>query len=715
MKSRKLRASFALSSVAIALGPIVGLGGCAGVDDPENFGGVIQPPSEATGNANPSRPASSAGGYGSYGGSGSQEPTTGGGGTTGDGTTAPLCVEDHPATCLSSFKLPFNGEHSVELRGDFSANPFKDPFPMAKSPDGKNWEVNVAVPNGKEVQYKFVIKKTATSQEEWIVAAGQPTSGSGAFTNNVAAPVTCGTTCPDGTTGGSTGGSAPIVGDFDWRDAVIYYIVVDRFADGDGKNPCAAAGVDSRANYRGGDWVGIKKKIDEGYFSKLGVNTLLLTSPMMNASGGFDGYLGDGSLDGHKYSGFHGYWPLAIDASAPSSCFGTPQDLKDLVTAAHAKGLRVMFDHVLTHVHSDAKIYKDNPSWFYPFKQNGQDCICGTSACPWENGSSPNKTCWFTPYLPHWNYNIPQAREASINAALTWVSEYNIDGMRLDAIKHVELSWLKDLRSAVQSKIAGPAKKRFYLVGETYSGSREALKPFIDPATMCDGQFDFGLRAAILPAAILPQGNMQGLAGYYEENERAFGNAIMSPFLGNHDMGRLIHFASGGFGGNVWENGKSDGWKNPAYGSPTDAAAYERVANGFAIMLTNPGAPTIYYGDEIGLSGAGDPDNRRSMLWDDTIPAYQKGLRDRISKILEARNAHPATRQGRRTTIKSTSSVWAYSLESAGDKVWVAVNRGDSPEAVDLREGGLKELLVGDAMKGTSADVPARQARIFVK
>src|SRR5205814_867688 len=106
---------------------------------------------------------------------------------------------------------------------------------------------------------------------------------------------------------------------FDWRDAVIYSVFVDRFADGDPSNNCSAAGVQSPANYFGGDWKGVTQKIEGGYFTDLGVNVLLITDVVDNYGGA-----GAGS-DGHPYSAYHGYWPA--DLSQPEHCFGTEADL----------------------------------------------------------------------------------------------------------------------------------------------------------------------------------------------------------------------------------------------------------------------------------------------------------------------------------------------------------------------------------------------------
>src|SRR5438477_7663718 len=134
----------------------------------------------------------------------------------------------------------------------------------------------------------------------------------------------------------------------------------------------------------------------------------------------------------------------------------------------------------------------------------------------------------------------------------------------------------------------------------------------------------------------------------------------MSTFIGNHDLPRIIHLAQNN---PLWGDQASDG-KNLAWnGQPglvAEREAYERVANAFGVLYTNRGAPLVYYGDEIGMPGAGDPDNRRFMQWSGLSP-NQTFLQDRMKKLGEIRNKHPALRRGTRTTLESNADVWAYS------------------------------------------------------
>jgi glycosidase len=194
------------------------------------------------------------------------------------------------------------------------------------------------------------------------------------------------------------------------------------------------------------------------------------------------------------------------------------------------------------------------------------------------------------------------------------------------------------------------------------------------------------------------------------------GNAIMSTFVGNHDLPRIIHLAANN---RLWcddqgSDGKDRSWSNQP-SIPQEREAFERLANAYGILFTNRGAPLVYYGDEIGLPGAGDPDNRRFMQWTG-LDANQTFLRDRVKKLLDIRAKHPATRRGVRATIAADADTWVYSRTTTGDTVYVAVNRGDTDRTISgLPGGSLDELVTGTTVNGPSYTLPARQTRVFFK
>ncbi|HEY3816753.1 MAG TPA: alpha-amylase family glycosyl hydrolase [Polyangiaceae bacterium] len=676
-------------------------------------------------------------------GNGGSSPYGGDGGT---GTTPPVpeagppVCSDADKLCAETFTYPFNGETSVELRGSFAAGAWVTGVPMTHS--GSVWTVSTGVPWNQPVEYKFYVDGTT-----WETNPMQPmTTDDAGDMNNLAAAITC----PNDYTCATP--PVPPAGVFDWRDAVIYFVFVDRFFDGDPSNNCSVSGSSTgqytSANYLGGDWAGVTQKITSGYFTDLGVNTLWITVPVQNA----DAVTGAGELcnsgacapDQYEFSAYHGYWPT--DPTSVEKCFGSPSDLQALVTAAHTAKLKVLFDYAMVDVHTSAAIYKqhvnDSPSWFTPF------CQCGDTNDGCSNYN--DYKCWFAPYLAHFDFtNSSAARTYSVNAALGLIQTYGNDAFRLDAIKQVDPSWLASLRpqtTTYESQAAdGGAPQRFYMVGETYDFDDMAyIRSFINPATALDGQFDFPLRYRIVDAILLrdtgpmlqpaiPDGDswefnqpagMQGLASFMDFNDSFYPvDAVMSTFIGNHDLPRSIHYAEqtlpSWLGGNAQDALTSNGSGNAWTGEPapeTDPNTFERLGNAFGVLLTNKGAPLIYYGDEIGLPGAGDPDNRRMMQWTGYSPA-QQALYARIKALTTIRAAHPAMRRGTRSTVEVTADLWVYELttlagDPSPDTVYVGINRSDGDLTTTMLPSGLTELITNTPATGT-VTIPARETRIF--
>jgi glycosidase len=186
------------------------------------------------------------------------------------------------------------------------------------------------------------------------------------------------------------------------------------------------------------------QKLKDGYFESLGVNALWLTVPMDNTDG-----IGIGD-DGRNYTGYHGYWPR--DLSKPERRFGTESELKAVIAEAHKRGIKILVDYAMNHVHKDAPVYAMNKSWFNPLDLGGgRQCICGSSDCPWEGGKAT--ACWFRDYLPDFDFNNSAARNFSVENALWWMKNYDLDGFRLDAVKHIEQVWLTDLRDRITKEV----------------------------------------------------------------------------------------------------------------------------------------------------------------------------------------------------------------------------------------------------------------------
>jgi glycosidase len=629
----------------------------------------------------------------------------GGPGTNSSSTGAPMCP-DFSKLCKFEFTYPAGGESAVEVRGDFLINGWTTGLKMSKAADGKSWSVAVPeyLPWAKDVQYKFVV------DGNWVtdpVNKATVSNGNGGL--NSVLKVGEQTSCADFTC--DTSGGGPTKG-YDWRDAVLYFVFVDRFLDGNpSNNGSPPSGVQGPASYLGGDWAGVKKKVDEGYFNDLGVNALWLTVPVDNTEGA-----GSGS-DGHQYSAYHGYWPK--DVTKPEEHFGALTDLKALVDAAHQKGLKVILDYAMNHVHVSSPLYAQHKDWFWPLSDGSvQNCTCN-GGCSWDGPQS--KRCWFTDYLPDFNFTNAEARAFSVGNAVQWIKDTGIDGFRLDAVKHVEDAWTLDLRARVTSEIESVTGQHFYMVGETFTGDQGLIKYYVNPK-MLDGQFDFPLRARLLRSVLMRAGDagstMQALDGFLQANDGYYGAGIMSTFVGNHDVPRPIHFAQDnplwGTGTNVeWADGKDRAWSNTP-GLPGGTSAFERLANAFTILFTSKGVPLVYYGDEVAMPGGGDPDNRRMMQWSG-YSAGQTLVYKHVKALAAIRKAHAALRRGARSSVWSDEGALAYKMTTAGDTVYVVVNRSDATKTVSgLPNGALKNELTSATVSGPSVSVPPRSSMILV-
>jgi len=586
------------------------------------------------------------------------------------------------ATCDVVFSYPAGpGVDSVELRGEFGSDPWRAGVALTRT--GEIWSTSLSLPDRALVDYKFVINDANWTFDP-VNQSKRPDS-SGHLNSVVQADCGC------------------FHSSFDWRDGVLYFAFLDRFFDGDASNNAPVPGVSTEANYQGGDLVGLTQKINEGYFDALGVNVLWISSPLDNAKGSGIG------TDGRSYSAYHGYWPRDLEKVDPR--VGTEAELVAMVDAAHARGIKVILDYAMNHVHAESPLYADHPDWFWPNDNgSGGDCICG-SGCGWEG--EQGRRCWFTSYLPDFNFTVDAARAWSVNNAISWIARSGIDGLRLDAVKHIESQWIYDLRKRVREEIVPDRGADFYMVGETFSADEALIASYVDPLTQLDGQFDFPLRAQVVRTLLRGEGTLRDLVNYLESQKNSYHpEAIMSTFLGNHDLPRVIHFAQRPPRYGTWDTAAGTGWVNPP-GQPTEMAAYQRVALGFAFLFTSPGIPLIYYGDEIAMAGAGDPDNRRFMQWSGTN-AEQDWLRSQMEQLGTLRKEHAPLRRGDRTFLSVTNDTMTYERAYEGKSIVVAFNRGDTSKTADgVPTGTYTDLVDGSAELSTPITLPPRSFLIL--
>jgi glycosidase len=480
---------------------------------------------------------------------------------------------------------------------------------------------------------------------------------------------------------------------FDWRDAVLYFAMTDRFLDGDPTNNAPVAGVDAKINWHGGDFAGLRAKIEEGYFDALGVSAIWLSSISQNTGRAWPGD------DNRQTTGYHSYWPIStgwaegaplpgVEAVDPH--FGDLAEFKELVGVAHRRGIRVLVDLVANHVQEDSPIWTnhqgDSPPWF-----NLPVEVCKDSN--WERPI----TCWFASYLPDLDYRNETVMNLMAEHAAWLVEETDIDGFRLDAVKHMIDDFTYTIRGTLDRRLRYAAQ-RFYMVGETFTGETDfdLLERYLGAAQL-DGQFDFPLYWQVTATLLREERDLGALAGMVKANDGRYGDAVMSTFMGNHDVCRALSHAAGAFG-DLWCNdGKAIGWSSPP-ALPAEEEPFRRLRLAWTFLMTSPGVPLVYYGDEVGMEGAGDPDNRKPMRFGAELTALQQETLAHVQLLSALRREHPALRQGTRTQVLLSADglFWAYAMQTRDDLVIVVLNRAATPrtETLDLAPLQLAEGVV---------------------
>jgi cyclomaltodextrinase len=401
-------------------------------------------------------------------------------------------------------------------------------------------------------------------------------------------------------------------------DAVFYEIFPDRFANGDpGNDPVGTlpwGTPPTRDNFLGGDLQGIMDHLD--YLEELGINAVYLT-PIFKAQ------------TNHKYD--------ASDYFAIDPAFGTTELLRSLVKTAHRRDIRIILDGVFNHCGSSFWAFEDVKArgplspytdWFY------------ISSFPMSQDPPNYQTCGATGYLPKLNLENPAAKNHILRAATYWIEECDIDGWRLDVPWKVSYDFWREFRERVKG-----AKSDSYLVSEAWREPRPWSQ-----GEMSDGIMNYPLRDIML--AYTAKHGIDAEDFEYETRvlREGIGPAAIYQMnlLGSHDTPRLLTL----FNGDV-----------------------ERTILAYTLIFTFVGAPMIYYGDEIGMTGGPDPDCRKCMVWDEA--SWNMRIYEACRLLIRARKEHPALRFGNLVSLWTFNNVFAYLRQYNEDRVIVVVNPGD--------------------------------------
>jgi glycosidase len=489
-----------------------------------------------------------------------------------------------------------------------------------------------------------------------------------------------------------------------WDDGIVYQIMIDRFR-GDGgavlpppPNPGARAG---------GTLDGVLAELRAGTFDALGVSALWLSPVYTNPT-----EAREGRDDDHLYEGYHGYWPL--DTRAVDPRIGGEAALRTLVAEAHARGVRVLLDLVPNHLYEDNPRVAENRGrgWFH---EHDPPCICGAPGCSWAEFI---QVCWFTPYLPDLRFQHPEVMEVVVADALWWHEGFDTDGFRIDAVPMMPRAATRRIAHALRAATAPRAAA--FTLGEIFTGpgpgGTEIIRHHLGPDGL-DGAFDFPLMWAIRDALAWETAGLSAVEASLANTERALAGsgALLGTFIGNHDVTRFVSEAAGAVG---------TAWDDPP-AQPLADDVYARTGLALALVLTLPGLPVLYYGDEVGLAGSADPDNRRVMPDLAALPPERLALLDLVQRMTTLRRCVPALRRGSRRALLVGRDHYAFTRDAGdGAPAVVVLSRQATAATLALPAGSTsapgwyKDALTGERFElgpqGAEVAMEPRSLRVLV-
>ncbi|MBR6168231.1 MAG: hypothetical protein IKQ50_07370 [Paludibacteraceae bacterium] len=453
----------------------------------------------------------------------------------------------------------------------------------------------------------------------------------------------------------------------DQQTQVLYSLMIDRFYNGNTANDWKmnSPEVLDIVDYQGGDLAGITAKIAEGYFDRLGVNTLWISPITQNpwdAWGCYpftNGNKYDASKTYTKFSGYHGYWP--IYATQLDSRFGTPDELRTLLDSAHAHGMNVVLDYVANHMHINSPTLQEHPDWH-------TDSILPDGRRNFELWDDARLTTWFDKHIPTLDLEREEVCEAMTDSALYWLENYELDGYRHDACKHIPEGYWRMLGQKIATRWPG---RPIWMIGETY-GSPQLIGSYIKSG-MLNAQFDFNVYFTAREALCGLTGMNAVLDNELTSLATYGAHHTMGNISGNHDQIRFASIAGGAI--DIHSQGKEEGWTQEI-GIGDAEIAYKRALLMEVLNITLPGVPCIYQGDEYGEVGGNDPDNRHMMRFDGLNNEETK-MREKVAELIHMRRHSMPLLYGDFIPMESNEDVISYKRVYLGQSVTVTIDRNN--------------------------------------
>ncbi len=386
--------------------------------------------------------------------------------------------------------------------------------------------------------------------------------------------------------------------DFDWDEAVIYFMVTDRFFDGDSSNNAANGAETAGENpglYHGGDFKGVTDKLD--YLKELGVNTIWITPIVENVKGVT---VGDGTGEVPFYAGYHGYW--ASDFEKLNPALGTEAEFETLISTAHEKGMKVMVDVVVNHA---------------GYGMEETDKFPGMLRDKADVDEKNHELGGYQAGLPDFLTELPEVRDKIINWQVEWAKK-GVDFFRVDTVQHVDDTTWRAFKNALTK-----ANPKFKMIGEYFGAGYNSGNGNRIGNGQMDSLLDFNFNEW---ATEFVSGKISETETNLAGRKKALNNTYLTgQFLSSHD--------EDGFRKNLLNNQ----WTEDA------AAAASYVAA--TLQITAKGQPVIYYGEEIGLSGNNDypyQTNRYDFNWKnvETQKSENGSIYNHYKKMLAIRSQY---------------------------------------------------------------------------
>ena len=475
---------------------------------------------------------------------------------------------------------------------------------------------------------------------------------------------------------------------------VLYSLMLDRFENGNTENdkPLNSVEVLSIVDYFGGDIKGLENKINEGFFDSLGVTTIWVSPITQNPYDAWGYYTFTSEKDckyldrnGNvpqytKFSGYHGYWPIYV--TKVDERFGTGEELHSMLNSAHGHNLNVVLDYVANHMHINSPTLREHPDWV-------TDSILPDGRLNFELWDEQRLTTWFDRHIPTLDLEREEVYQPMTDSALYWLENFEFDGFRHDACKHIPECYWRTFTKKMKTRFAD---RHLWMIGETY-GSAELIGSYVKTG-MLDAQFDFNVYYTIVDALVRPQGDMREVAKVLEESMAAYGaHHTMGNISGNHDNARFISLAGGAV--SFDEDTKAAGWSRQVGVGDADVA-YPKALLLQVLNFTIPGVPCIYQGDEYAEPGGNDPDNRKPLRYE-RLTDREKEFRRNIQELSLLRHSSMPLLYGDYRLLEATEDVLCFERVYMGEKVVVAVNKSQQP--ITLKSGEQLEGLSYKIMK----------------